>query len=177
MPDEGAEYSYNIDLAEEPMFSTLSDVHFVDVFSYSGDLWCLSDITINGVLGEQTVNGANADSTPANMIESAIDDGNYCDGVRVYTQNNMWIDYEIAECPWNAKISEDGGTIAVSTYNVNCDIICWINDGYNWIILAVGIVSLVACCICMCALMQKFKKEDDANNTSGSWHGGNSAFR
>ena len=178
MPDEGASYSYTVDLSEETMFSTLSDVHFVDVFSYSGELWCLSDITINGIgSDDQILKGPNVDSSPlANNIESSIDDGVYCDGVRIYVQNNQWQDYEIEECRWNSKKNSDG-SVKVSIYNPSCDIICWIYTGDNWIILAVCIVSLVACCICVCAIMQKVRKKDDDTVKDGvSWHGGNSAF-
>merc|ERR1712107_212242 len=88
------------------------------------------------------------------------------------------IDYETGSCRWNDKIDQEG-TIAVSKWTEICDVFCWINT--NWIIVCVVIVASLACCICFCAIMQKFKKSKldqiDTANTGSSWHGGNSAFR
>eukprot|EP01083_Nonionella_stella_P297328 1009779_1 len=184
MPDEDKEYTFTVDIRDYAIFNTINDIYFVDVWEYKAEYWCLSDISINGKILENNkiITGSNADSgTPSITIESPVEDGVFCTGVRVQMQTNTWTKFNdgpipenaVKKCRWNT-LKDSQGTVSVSKKSDNETIIDWMNKGYNWVYICVVLIGIVICCIVGCACIQAMnkKKKAEIEDTNRPWHGG-----
>ena len=192
MPDKGQTYSYTVsveeyeDDADYGDFNTIADVYRMFVWTSEDEMWCLGDIYIDGETADgEEVTGVNADSTPALQMNTGIDDETYCTGVRVTFATNDW--YEFSDgaeasgsngqdtCRWAEQLAEEGAISVSKLSSDSNDFIDWMNEGFNWIYICVGLIGVVICCICCCAIAQKWRTKNqviEVNNTGTNWHGG-----
>merc|ERR1719361_2291630 len=170
MPDEGDTYTFDINVEDMDMFSTMADVQRVDLWAYDTDTWCLSDVTVEGtsLSGGSKVYGPNADSTPAVTLETDIgsdaEQADYCAGAIVHpfiSNFKRFSDGTDAEnqdvCRWNAKYNADGYVSVSSVESESQTFFEWVTA--NWLAICLTLVALVIVCICGCAVLQKKRKE------------------
>merc|ERR1712013_236080 len=184
MPDRGKEYGpYTVNVEDFPLFNTISDVYRIFVWTSADENWCLGDIWIDGIDADgNEVIGVNADSDPATVIDTNTDDDEYCSGVRVTFDTNEW--YSFADgpeasgangqdiCRFKGMLEEEGAVSLSKLSSGGEDFIDWMNDGFNWIYICVGLIGLVICCICCCAVAQKMRTKNQVIDANKPWHGG-----
>ena len=191
MPSTGGTYSYTIDVSEYSMFSTMQDISFFDVWEYATERWCLSQFKIYGIPsdGSDEILGYSLDFSPSITVDCPVNDGVYCEGIRITPSLNTGEEFtdgpqpanKLKKCRWNG-VRTQYGTVVVSELSDNQSWLDWINSGYNWVYICVGLIGLVCCCIIGCAVMQHIQKKKEAEldelntDTKRPWHGGNSAF-
>ena len=175
MPDTGGTYTYTIDISDYSVFNTLGDINFFDVWEYETELWCLSQFKIYGIEDDgNEILGYSLDFTVSIEVNSPVDDGIYCEGIRIYPQLNEadgftdgpQKEYTIKKCRWNAVLDQYG-TVVVSTMDTSQTWWEWMNDGYNWVYLCVGLIALVCCCIIGCAIIQHIQKKKQEYRSNG----------
>ena len=196
MGETGGTYSYTVDISDYKAFNTLQDISFFDIFSYESEFWCLSKFFVDGITADGTeITGYSLDFSPSIDADLEVEGEKWCAGIRINPQTTVADEWQdgpaksntIKSCRWNDALAAKGSDV-VSAASTEQDIFEWINDGYNWVYLCVGLIGLVICCICGCAILQHIKKkkqaevdETNADGTYGAesnrpWHGGNSAF-
>eukprot|EP00485_Elphidium_margaritaceum_P013461 CAMPEP_0202731408 /NCGR_PEP_ID=MMETSP1385-20130828/187133_1 /ASSEMBLY_ACC=CAM_ASM_000861 /TAXON_ID=933848 /ORGANISM="Elphidium margaritaceum" /LENGTH=584 /DNA_ID=CAMNT_0049397705 /DNA_START=32 /DNA_END=1786 /DNA_ORIENTATION=- len=189
LPDSDTEYTFTVDVSEYSRFNTISDVYSVDLWAYETEMWCLSDVTLNGITADgEAVLGPNADSgTFSVQMSTDVDDGKFCEGVTVNLVSSQFAEFSdgpyeaITECRWNAKIAANG-TIEINEEPSDgaFNPIEWTAENPAWV--AGGAVAIVCLCIlcgvCCQRIMKKHKEVafQDSDKSGSNWHGGNSAF-